>query len=311
MDPSNAHGYTNLAAAYQGMDNFAAARDAFQKAVTIDPRGEVENWYFIGTLDEHLGRGAQAIQDYQKYAMSAPKGQYVANAQARVRALTANPNATQKMVTQAQQKASGEADAAYQDAVKLQQENKLEESVEAYKKALQLAPNEASYHYSLGTAYQAQNKFDEAIAAYSKAAQLNPKEPAYPQLVKQLKAAKAAPFIESAIKKQTTKDDKGGYDLSGAIADYEAALKLSDDPSTHMNLGTAYQGNNNVPKAMAEYKRALQMDPKQCDAYYYLGTAYEASKQPALAIAEYRKCAACGGGNAAAAKERIKVLGGR
>ena len=51
-------------------------------------------------------------------------------------------------------------------------------------------------------------------------------------------------------------------------------------PLLDLNLGTAYQANNNLQKALAEYNKALQMDPKQVDAHYYLGTVYEALKQP-------------------------------
>ena len=313
ITPNNAHGWTNLAAAYQGMDDFARARDSYQKAVTIDPKTEVDNHYFIALIDEHFGKGPQALQGYQKYVASAPRGQYVALAQERIKALTANPNATQKLATQAQQKASAEADAAFQNAVKLQQENKFDEAIAEYQKAIQIAPNFDSYWYSLGTAYQAKGDVDQAMNAYGKASSINPKEPAYKQLIKQLKQSKAAPLLESAFKKQTTKDDKGNYDLVGAIADYEAALKIDDDATTRMNLGTALQGSNNLQRALSEYKKALQMDPKQCDAYYYLGTLYEQMKQPALAIGEYRKCVQCAptGANAAAAKGRIRALGGR
>ena len=311
--PDNAHGWTNLAVAYQAMDDFARARENYQKALAIDAKGEADNNYFIAAIDEHFGDGNKALQEYQRYVTSAPKGSYVALAQQRVKELSVNPTKTQKLVTQQQQKASAEADSAFQAAVKLQQENKLDEAIASYQKAIQIAPSFDSYWYSLGTAFQAKGDADQAINAYGKAAGINPKEPAYKQLIQQLKAQKAAPLLESAFKKQTTKDDKGNYDLAGAIADYEAALKLSDDATTRMNMGTAYQANNNPQRALAEYKKATSMDPKLCDAYYYLGTVYEGMKQPALAIGEYRKCTQCNpaGPNAAAAKDRIKVLGGR
>ncbi len=311
--PDNAHGWTNLAVAYQAMDDFARARDNYQKALGIDAKSEADNSYFIAAIDEHFGDGNKALQGYQRYVTNAPKGSYAALAQQRIKELSVNPTKVQKLVTQAQQKASSEADTAFQSAVKLQQENKLDEAIAAYQKAIQIAPNMDSYWYSLGTAFQAKADGDQAINAYAKAAAINPREPAYKQLIKQLRQAKAGPLLESAFKKQTTKDDKGNYDLAGAIVDYLAALKLDDDAATHMNLGTAYQGNNNPQQALAEYKKALAMDAKQCDAYYYLGTVYEALRHPALAIGEYRKCTQCNpaGPNAAAAKARIKELGGR
>ncbi|MBI4533729.1 MAG: tetratricopeptide repeat protein, partial [Candidatus Melainabacteria bacterium] len=310
--PNNAHGWTNLAGAYQAIDNFAKARDSYQKALTLDSKAEAENWYFIATIDEHFAQGAKALQEYQRYIAASPKGNYVALASQRIKELTLNPSKTQKLATQTEQKQSAEASTAFDAAVKLQQENKFDEAIAEYKKAIALSSNDQSYWYSLGTCYQAKGDNDEAINSYSKASALNPQEASYKQLIKQLKAAKAAPLLESAFKKQTTKDNMGNYDLPGAIADYEAALKIDDDPTTRLNLGTAHQGSNNLQKALGEYKKALTMDPKQCDAYYYLGTIYENMKQPALALAEYKKCIQCSpvGSNAAAARARVKALGG-
>lgn len=313
ITPKNARGWTNLAGAYQAMDDFSRARETYQKALDIDSKGEADNFYFIAALDENFNQGAKALQGYQKYVTTAPRGNYAALAQERIKALIANPNNVQKIVTAAEQKKLGDADSAYQAAIKLQQENKFDEAIAQYKQALAVTPNVHSYWYSLGTAYQGQGNVDEAISAYGKALNLNPKEPAYKQLIDQLKQAKAGPLLESAIQKQTTKNEQGNYDLAGAIADYEAALRLYDDATTHLNLGTAYQANNNPQKALAEYNRAVQMDPKQCDAHYYLGTIYEELKQPALAIAAYKKCVTCipASPNLAAAKDRIKLLGGK
>lgn len=146
---------------------------------------------------------------------------------------------------------------------------------------------------------------------YEKAYSLNPKEPAYKQVITQLRAAKAAPLVNSAIEKQTKPDASGKFDLAGAIADYEAALKLNDDATTHSYLGTAYQAQGNNQKAMMEYQRALAMDKTLVDSNYYLGTVYEALKQPAKAVEEYLKftrSAPANNPNMAAVKERLKLL---
>ena len=165
----------------------------------------------------------------------------------------------------------------------------------------------------MGTCYQAMDKLDDALAAYQKASQLNPTEPSYKQYIEQIKQTKAGPLLEAAYQKQTTKREDGTYDLKGAIADYEQALAIWDDPNTRLNLGTAYQNDNNIQAALAQYKKAIAANAKLCDAYYYIGTVYEAMSKPALAIPQYKKCVSCdpAGANAEASKERIKVLGGR
>jgi tetratricopeptide (TPR) repeat protein len=307
--PKNARLHTNLATALQALDKFAEARDEYQKAVGLDAKAEVDDWYFIGAIDEHFNKGSQAWQDYSRYVQLAPKGSYFSLAQARMKDLQINPNNTQKLKTQADVQRSTESNQAYESAVKLQQEGKLDEAIAEYKKALAIN-NDASIWYSLGTAYQAKNDIDQALESYLKASALNPKENAYKQLIKQMRQTKAAPLLEAAYQKQTTKDGSGNYDLNGAITSYEEALKIDDDAGTRLNLGTAYQGNKNVAKAVEQYKRALVIDNKQYDAYYYLGTAYEAMGQPKLAIAEYNKYLQYQptGANAPEVRSRLKVI---
>lgn len=309
--PNNPHGYTNLAGAYQAIDDFSKAKANYSKAIELDSKNESDNWYFIGLIDENYGQAAAAMGDYGKYLAAKATGSYAADAKARIARLKANPASCQKLSTSAQVKASAQASGAFNDAVALQQANKFDEAIAKYNEAITSTPNEPSYYYSLGTCYQAKEDYDNALKNYEKAYSLNPKEPAYKQVITQLRAAKAAPLVNSAIEKQTKPDASGKFDLAGAIADYEAALKLNDDATTHSYLGTAYQAQGNNQKAMMEYQRALAMDKTLVDSNYYLGTVYEALKQPAKAVEEYLKftrSAPANNPNMAAVKERLKLL---
>ena len=316
--------WTNVASAYQQAEDFNNAKMAFQKALTLDPKGQVDNNYFLGILDENSGQGAAAIGDYDRYIRAQPKGTYAVQAQGRLSDLRLHPANTQKIVTAAaaeaanaaaaaESKKSGEAQAAYDAAVKAQTANNLDEALVQYKKALEISPKEATYWYGEGTAYQAKNDFEHAIADYKQAVLYNGREKTYQQTLIAAQAAvnaqKAAPLVDAAIKKQTAAKP----DLPGAIADYEAALRLSDDASTNMNAGTAYQAANNMPKALEKYKRAIQLDPKaSADAMYYAATVYESLKQIPAAIAEYKRYlqTAPTGQFANDTKARIKALGG-
>ncbi len=309
--PANPHGYTNLAGAYQAIDDFNKARSNYQKAIDLDPKGESDNWYFIGLIDENNGQIPNAISDYNKYVAVKATGTYGADAKARMARLKANPASAQKLSTQAQVKASTAASGAFGEAVELQKAQKYDEALAKYKEAIAATPNEASYYYSMGTCYQAKEDYDNALTAYQKANQLNPAEPAYKQLIVQIKQAKAGPLVNSAIEKQTKADAAGKVDLPGAIADYEAALKISDDGTTHSYLGTAYQAQGNNQKALSEYTRALALDKSLVDTYYYLGTVYEALKLPAKAVEEYQRfvrSAPAANPNMAAVKDRLKLL---
>jgi tetratricopeptide (TPR) repeat protein len=172
------------------------------------------------------------------------------------------------------------------------------------------APTEGSYVFGCATAYDNKGDLDNAIKLYDKAiAMTGGKDKTWKDTLKSAKQRKAQPLVDEAFKKQTASPP----DLKGAIESYEAALKLDpDNAGTHSNLGTAYQGMTppNNAKAIEHYKKAVALDPNQFDTYYYLGTAYEGINQPALAIQAYKTYVAKqpNGGNAAACKDRLKIL---
>lgn len=310
MTPNDGDSWIFLAASYQFEGNYQAARGAYDSAYKLGKKPDA--LYFLGALDENDGQAAMAISHYQQYIKEAPNGEYKQAAQQRIDALRKNPADVQKMQTVAQAAASAEVAAAYQKAVELQTASKFPEALAEYDKAIAGAPNEPSYIYGKGTAYQASGDLDNAIKCYEKAVSLNGSEKAYRDALNGAKAAKAQPLVDSAIKKQTTDLGGGKYDLPGAIADYNAALKLYDDPATHMNLGTALQANNDNAGALREYTRAIQLDASMADAYFYRAALYEFMGNKAAAKADYTKYLqlAPSGPNAGAAREGLKRVSG-
>ncbi|HEY9784708.1 MAG TPA: tetratricopeptide repeat protein [Candidatus Obscuribacterales bacterium] len=308
--PDNAAGWTSLGACYQAVDDFANARSSYQKGYDLDKKSQSENLYFMAVLDENFGQGAKAAQEYTAYLQANPKGTWAVQAQQRASTLKVNPNATQKIQTTAEVKQIAEVQAAYDAAIKLQQEGKYDEAIAKYQEAIKGAPNRADIIYALGTCYHNKNDLDNAIDTYKKALAIDPKLADAKKFMIAALQAKAAPLVDAAIKKQTAATP----DLPGAVIDYENALKINpDDAATWMNMGTAYQALNNNPKALSSYNRAQQLDPSPQvtgECYYYRGTLYEAMKQPANAVVEYQKYikALPSGPSAGACKERIKIL---
>lgn len=313
MTPADGDSATFLGASYQNDGNYTAARGAYEKA--YKPGNKPDALYFLGILDENDGNAAMAISHYNQYIKEAKTNDYKAAAQAAVVRLQKNPKDLQKLQTEAQATASAEVAAAYQKAVELQTASKFPDALTEYDKAIAGAPNEPSYIYGKGTCYQQMGDMDNAIKCYEKAVSLNGSEKAYRDALNGAKAAvgqaKAQPLVDSAIKKQTTDLGGGKYDYAGAIADYNSALKLYDDPATHMNLGTALQANNDTAGALREYSRAIQMDATMADAYFYRASLYEFLKNLPGAKADFTKYLqlAPTGPNAPAAKDGLKRVG--
>jgi len=94
-------------------------------------------------------------------------------------------------------------------------------------------------------------------------------------------------------------DDKKDRDLDGAIAEFRKAIDL--DPkyaSAHTNLGFALHAKGDVEGAIAEYRKAIDCDPKVAQAHTNLGTALYKKEDLDGAITEYRKAIDCDPDNA-------------
>src|SRR5947207_9604278 len=72
-----------------------------------------------------------------------------------------------------------------------------------------------------------------------------------------------------------------------AIADYRKALELEpNDSLTHYNLGLALKYKDEARDAAAEFQAALRLKPKWADAHYALGATYYDLRDQAAAIKE-------------------------
>jgi tetratricopeptide (TPR) repeat protein len=75
------------------------------------------------------------------------------------------------------------------------------------------------------------------------------------------------------------------HETSHAVAEYEAALKLSPDlPDLHLGLGTAYWEAGDWDRAEPPLRRALELAPSMLAARYELGDVYIQKRQWELAL---------------------------
>src|SRR5690606_28675423 len=95
-----------------------------------------------------------------------PKGQYASYCAQRVAALSANPNDTQKMLTQAQQAAAKATQELFDEAVQLQQAGKYDDALTKYMQIWAANQTDANTAYAIGTAQQAKGDLSEAQKWY-------------------------------------------------------------------------------------------------------------------------------------------------
>ena len=83
---------------------------------------------------------------------------------------------------------------------------------------------------------------------------------------------------------------KAKGDLDGAIADYNRAIELDPkDASAYYNRGNAKKAKGDLDGAIADYNRAIELDPKLAIAYYNRGNAKDDKGDLDGAIADYNR----------------------
>lgn len=130
--PNNAGLWYNMASAQYAAQDYPGAARAYNKAMQVDPQGQAGNYYFLATIDENNGNGAQARSEYQQYLAKLPSGPYAAQCKARIDALGKNPLDTIKIKSEADMAREKEANDSYTKAVELQRAGQYDQAIALY-----------------------------------------------------------------------------------------------------------------------------------------------------------------------------------
>ena len=140
--------------------------------------------------------------------------------------------------------------------VGLEEQDKLDEAISEYRKALVIKPEYAKAHYNLGFALTRQGKLDAGIAHYRMAVK---HRPGYVQAHSNLGAALSA---------------QGR--LNQATHHFRQALLIEPDfVQVHNHLGLALARQNKLTEAASHFRQSLRLNPKDSFAQQNLARVQE------------------------------------
>ena len=164
-------------------------------------------------------------------------------------------------------------------------------AVEHIAHAIRLAGDQAVFHQSLGDAYLALGRTVDAVSCYQRALALKPDDVEAQRRLGDAIAGRRGLAPSSA-------DELNGLGitlaqqgrLDEAIADFRRALEINPDlAQAHHNLGIALQEQGRLEEAAASYRRAVELKPDYASAYNYLGMALKDLSRLDEAVACYRR----------------------
>jgi len=183
-----------------------------------------------------------------------------------------------------------------------------------HNKAIELAPKIAAYYFNRGLVYSDKDQPERAIADYDRAIELNPKYAkayfyrgtAYDDMVEPERAGldfgKAIEIDSNYVDAYISRGgvfflmyffaDPDTANLRLAIADFDKAIKLDPKKSSAYNgRAEAYREIGEYDRAIADYNKALKLRPKWAMVYNSRGLAHKKNGQSDKAIADFRKAA--------------------
>lgn len=268
-DPNNARTYYDLALALDRLSDFAAERQALEKAQSLDATlAPVHNQ--LGFLDLQAGHAQDAERQFKT-------------------AISLDPQY---------------AEAQNNLGVLYGQTGKDADAEKLFRLATENNPQYSQAFANLGMILAGQGKLQDAEAALSKAVQLDPKSTGAMSvygmvLVRLNRGAEALPIFQKVVDLDPSSAGAhlnlgialaDRFDLKGALSEFSRAAELDpNNAAAHYNKGRALLDLQRNGEAKPELETAVRLDPSQAEAWYLLGLISRQDDQPDQAIGQFQK----------------------
>ena len=159
---------------------------------------------------------------------------------------------------------------AYNQGREALSQNRVDEAIEFFNRALQVDPQDHLSYNNRGVAYKRKGLYDKAIEDFNRALEIKPDY--------------ILPLINRGIARH-----KNG-DLDGAYQDLTQAIRKSKKESVaYTALGMVEKDKGDLDQAIKTLRQAIALNKKNIPAYQTLGQIYEKQENLEKAIDEYIK----------------------
>ena len=300
----NKHIHAHLGAAYIGLKAYQEAIDALQNAIALDA-DLVDAHYNLGYAYVEQGHYDQAIPHLERAIAIAPNLKRAHYNLARAYRESGNLEAATHAITEtlrldsnyqrAHELANLIKQAHYNRGITYLNDERYSEAVTVFQNAITLDPDFTTAHYNLGLTYLKMEIYSRAVDALQKTITLD----------RSYKAAHHALALAHLGQQELGKAREAARDALKLDVNYQPARSLLEaiDPNftssetqpvmpsepeqsvkqqpivkprqeTHYELGTAYRDAKMSTEAIAEFRKAIDMDPDFAAAYISLGEVY-------------------------------------
>ena len=266
-----AHG-RDLAAAGKLRDAEEAARNYLG-----DHPQEADAHYLLAYVLFREGEPAPSLAEYTRAAGLQPPSTKQLYYVALDYVLAKDYTDADKWMTRVTERAPADSEAWYSLGRIKYSENRFQESIESFEKALSLAPHLVKAANNLGLAYEGLNQVDNAVKAYRTAIAWQ--------------ADSASPSEQPLTNLGIVLVDRN--ELSEALPLLQQAVRIApNDARIRAALGRLYQRQGELAAAQSELERAVALAPDAAAYHFLLGQVYRRSGQAEEAKHQFAKASA-------------------
>jgi tetratricopeptide (TPR) repeat protein len=300
--PATSQSPDALQAGMRALDakDYVRAEQVFSSVSASDPK-DYAALFYLALAETGLNKNSEAISDYGRVLQLRP-GLYEAELNLGILELRENqPGRALEILEQAaKQKPANARVQRYLGDARLRNRD-LSGAITAYQTALAADPKMGAAELGLGQALIADGKVTDAVPHYRQAATLDSGLKSY--LLEVAQALSQAGHTDEAISLlREFPDDPGAREELGrvyletkqpsqAVAEFEAAVRLSPTPANQLALATAYLQNNQQNQAAPILERALASNPNDYDLHMAVGRIYRDRRQFAQAAQQFLSAA--------------------
>ena len=262
LDKNNINARINTGTLYQQKKDYEKALAAYDSVLMLYPKNIQANLYKAQTYDE-LGRKKDAQIFYEKVLALDPANEQASYGLKNI--LRSTLSTTEFIDYVKKNSRTGKpADELYLYALDLHKSNKLNDAITIYKEVIMMAPNNAEAYVNLALAQNQNNDTEGAITLLKAAREKFPKNTQVEQTLNTIysqvndeKLAKASELYKNG-------------DFEQAIQIYSNITPMTED--IMLTIATCWQNLDNQQEAIAAYKKAFEINPKNADTAYYIAT---------------------------------------
>lgn len=265
INPNNINTRLNVGTLYQQQKKYNKAIEAYDSVLTLYPDNLQATLYKAQALSE-MGDKTNSLNLYKKVLSLDPAN---AVAKAEILDVMKSTMTPTEFVTYLSQNASNDKNMQnilYDYAYKLHKDNRLQDAIFAYKAVINTNPNNIDAYVNMAICYASQDDYKSAQNILNTA---NAKFPSNNLVLKTL----------NEVKNDYLSDILSTASSSYENKDYKKALEqyLSIEPATVdslLGIAATYQAMEDLDKAIAYYKKAEAIAPKDANIPYYIGYLY-------------------------------------